>query len=232
MNYVGLDKSLDRNPHVISSMFDNVALHYNFINLIISLGKDRFWRKQTCTEVSGKISDKILDLAAGTGVSTVELAISGAWCIAADSSLNMLTSNNSQQFSRLCVDAARLPFDNNIFDIVIIIFGLRNITNPVTSLCEVLRVTRTGGRLVVCEFSMPEGITFAFLYKKYLFKILPYLVRYISNNPDAYTYLAESIQTWPNKSSLTRHIKNAGWSNVKWRKLTGGTVAIHSATKL
>jgi len=93
------------------------------------------------------------------------------------------------------------------------------------------RVTRPGGRLVVCEFSTPTVPVFSFAYKEYLMQALPRVARAVSSNPEAYVYLAESIRAWPDQPTLARRIEAAGWSQVRWRNLTGGIVALHAAVK-
>mgnify|MGYP002759358262 FL=1 len=110
-------------------------------------------------------------------------------------------------------------------------FGLRNVVDHVAGLREMARVTRSGGRLVVCEFSTPTNGLFATTYKEYLMKALPRIARAVSSNPDAYVYLAESIRAWPDQAELARRIQAAGWKDVAWRNLTGGIVALHAATK-
>lgn len=92
-------------------------------------------------------------------------------------------------------------------------------------------MTRPGGRLVVCEFSTPTNRAFATLYKEYLMKALPRMARAVASNPDAYVYLAESIRAWPDQAGLAQRIADAGWSDVRWRNLTGGIVALHAAVK-
>lgn len=212
-------------------MFDGVARRYDLTNTVLSLGQDRFWRRQTCAALGVGPGDKVLDLAAGTAVSTVELAKSGAWCVAADFSVGMLSAGASRPVPKVGADATRLPFADGVFDAVTISFGLRNVVDHVAGLREMARVTRPGGRLVVCEFSTPTNGAFATLYKEYLMQALPRMATAVSSNPEAYVYLAESIRAWPDQAELARRIGEAGWSQVKWRNLTGGIVALHAATK-
>jgi demethylmenaquinone methyltransferase/2-methoxy-6-polyprenyl-1,4-benzoquinol methylase len=223
--------SLEKNPHEVASMFDAVARRYDLTNTVLSLGQDRFWRRATRSALRTGPGDKVLDLAAGTAVSTVELAASGAWCVAADFSVGMLAAGAGRPVPKVGADATRLPFGDDVFDAVTISFGLRNVVDHGEGLREMARVTRPGGRLVVCEFSTPTNALFATVYKEYLMQALPRIATAVSSNPEAYVYLAESIRAWPDQAQLARRIADAGWSAVRWRNLSGGIVALHAATK-
>ncbi|MDA4110165.1 ubiquinone/menaquinone biosynthesis methyltransferase [Mycobacterium holsaticum DSM 44478] len=223
--------TLEKDPHEVASMFDAVARRYDLTNTVLSLGQDRFWRRATRAALRIGPGDKVLDLAAGTAVSTVELAASGAWCVAADFSVGMLAAGRQRDVPKVAGDATRLPFADGVFDAVTISFGLRNVVNHTAGLREMARVTRPGGRLVVCEFSTPTNRLIATAYKEYLMQALPRIARTVSSNPEAYVYLAESIRAWPDQPALAREIADAGWSSVRWRNLTGGIVALHAATK-
>lgn len=223
--------SLDKDPREVASMFDGVARRYDLTNTVLSLGQDRFWRRATRQALRIGPGDAVLDLAAGTAVSTVELAGSGAWCVAADFSVGMLAAGQARAVPKVAGDATRLPFADEVFDAVTISFGLRNVVDHEAGLREMARVTRPGGRLVVCEFSTPTNGLFATVYKEYLMQALPRIARTVSSNPEAYVYLAESIRAWPDQEQLARRIEAAGWTDVRWRNLTGGIVALHAATK-
>ncbi len=212
-------------------MFDGVARRYDITNTVLSLGQDQYWRRATSKALGVGSGEKVLDLAAGTAVSTVEMARSGAWCVAADFSVGMLGAGAARKVPKVAGDATRLPFADNVFDAVTISFGLRNVAERETALSELARVTRPGGRLVVCEFSTPTNGMFATVYKEYLMKALPRVARAVSSNPEAYVYLAESIRAWPDQADLAHQITRAGWSAVRWRNLTGGIVALHAAYK-
>ncbi|WP_041782490.1 demethylmenaquinone methyltransferase [Mycolicibacterium chubuense] len=223
--------SLEKDPREVASMFDGVARRYDLTNTVLSLGQDRFWRRATREALRIGPGDKVLDLAAGTAVSTVELATSGAWCVAADFSVGMLSAGAGRAVPKVAGDATRLPFADGAFDAVTISFGLRNVVDYAAGLREMARVTRPGGRLVVCEFSTPTNALFATVYKEYLMQALPRMARAVSSNPDAYVYLAESIRAWPNQRELAQRIEDSGWTDARWRNLTGGIVALHAATK-
>jgi demethylmenaquinone methyltransferase / 2-methoxy-6-polyprenyl-1,4-benzoquinol methylase len=223
--------SLEKDPHEVASMFDAVARRYDITNTVMSLGQDRYWRRETRSALRIGPGERVLDLAAGTAVSTVELATSGAWCVAADFSVGMLAAGAGRDVPKVAGDATRLPFADGVFDAVTISFGLRNVVDHVAGLREMARVTRPGGRLVVCEFSTPTNTLFSTVYKEYLMQALPQMARAVSSNPDAYVYLAESIRAWPTQAELAERIRAAGWEAVRWRNLTGGIVALHAAVK-
>lgn len=213
-------------------MFDGVAKRYDLTNTVISGGQDHYWRWATRKALALRPGERVLDLAAGTGVSTLELAKSGAWCVAADFSQGMLAAGRFRKVPMVAGDAMALPFADESFDAVTISYGLRNVSDPDLALREMLRVTKPGGRLVVAEFSTPTFGPFRTVYMEYLMKALPAVAKKVSSNPDAYVYLAESIRAWPTQSQLALRIADAGWSQVKWRNLSGGAVALHRGFKL
>jgi len=223
--------TLDKRPAEVAAMFDAVARRYDLTNTVLSFGQDRRWRRRTRLALALRPGEWVLDVAAGTGVSTAELARSGARAVASDFSLGMLSAGSRRagrrQLPFVAADALRLPFADAVFDAVTISFGLRNVADVPAALAEFARVTRPGGRLVVCEFSTPVLPGFRQLYLNYLMRALPWIARRVSSNPDAYVYLAESIRCWPDQRALAGRLAAAGWSQVGWRNLTGGVVALH-----
>jgi demethylmenaquinone methyltransferase/2-methoxy-6-polyprenyl-1,4-benzoquinol methylase len=223
---------LDKQPHEVAAMFDGVAKRYDVTNTILSFGQDRLWRAATRRALELNPGELVLDLAAGTGVSTEELARSGARPVGVDISLGMLRAGSqSRQVTLLAGDALRLPFRDGTFDAATISFGLRNVHDTVAALAELARVTRPGGRLVVCEFSHPTNGAFRTAYLGYLMRALPEVARRVSSNPEAYVYLAESIRAWPDQAGLAARMSEAGWRSVAWRNLSGGIVALHRAVR-
>jgi demethylmenaquinone methyltransferase/2-methoxy-6-polyprenyl-1,4-benzoquinol methylase len=223
--------TLEKDPHEVASMFDAVARRYDLTNTVLSLGQDRAWRRATRSALRIGPGDTVLDLAAGTAVSTVELAKSQAWCVACDFSVGMLAAGARRAVPKVAGDATKLPFADASFDAVTISFGLRNVVDHVEGLREMARVTKPGGRLVVCEFSTPTVPIFSTVYKEYLMRALPTIARVVSSDAESYEYLAESIRAWPDQAKLAGQIGQAGWTQVRWRNLTGGIVALHAATK-
>jgi demethylmenaquinone methyltransferase / 2-methoxy-6-polyprenyl-1,4-benzoquinol methylase len=227
--------SLDKQPREVAAMFDGVARRYDLTNTVLSLGLDRHWRKRTrqCLELRG--GQRVLDVAAGTGVSTNELIRGGVAAVACDFSLGMLRAGRVTRGRRTVAfvagDATRLPFADNAFDAVTISFGLRNVAEVSTALREMARVVRPGGRLVVCEFSRPTFAPFRVLYLNYLMRMLPWVARRVASNSEAYQYLADSIRAWPPQQELAQIIVDSGWREVRFRNLTGGVVALHVAER-
>ena len=225
--------SLDKRPREVAAMFDDVASRYDLTNDVLSLGQDRRWRKAVLGAVDPRPGERILDLAAGTGTSSLPFAQAGARVVPCDFSQGMLEvgKRNLPQLPFTAGDGTRLPFADASFDAVTISFGLRNLVDPDAGLREMLRVTRPGGRVVVCEFSRPTWAPFRTLYVEYLMRALPPVARTVSSSPDAYVYLAESIRAWPDQAALAGRIAAAGWADVQWRDLSGGIVALHRATR-
>ena len=224
---------MDKNPQEVAAMFDGVARRYDIVNDILSLGQTKAWRGAVNGSIEPKPGMLILDLAAGTGSSTAPLAAVGAIAIPVDFSLGMLKAGRKRHphLPFMAGDALALPFQENSFDLTTISFGLRNVADPNAALIEALRVTAPGGALVICEFSHPTFAPFRALYLKYLMRALPAIAKRTSSNPEAYTYLAESIKAWPDQGALAAQISAAGWGQASWQNLTLGIVAIHRAIK-
>ena len=222
---------LDKKPADVAAMFDDVAKRYDLTNDVLSLGQDRRWRRAVVEAVAARPGERVLDLAAGTGTSSQPFADRGAEVTPCDFSLGMLRVGKQARphLAFTAGDGTRLPFADATFDAVTISFGLRNIVDPDAGLREMLRVTRPGGRLVVCEFSHPTWAPFRTVYIEYLMKALPALARSVSSSPDAYVYLAESIRAWPDQAGLAERVAGAGWTRARWRNLSGGIVALHHA---
>lgn len=223
---------LDKQPADVRRMFDTVARRYDLTNDILSFGQDRRWRKEVLDAVDPAYGDMVLDLAAGTGTSSQPFRDAGATVVPCDFSIGMLQVGK-KQFPHLpftAGDGTKLPFRDATFDAVTISFGLRNIVDPQAGLAELRRVTKPGGRLVVCEFSHPTWAPWRTVYLEYLMKALPAVATAVSSAPDAYVYLAESIRAWPDQRGLADLISAAGWNAPEWRNLSGGVVALHRAT--
>lgn len=222
---------LDKRPRQVAAMFDEVAQKYDRTNSLMSFGQDRRWRRHMVSALSLLPGMKVADIAAGTAVSTQELAATGAWCVAADFSLGMLQAGAKKRHQPMvAADALALPFGDAAFDAVTISFGLRNVEDPSVALKEFARITKPGGQLLVCEFSRPY-LPFRWAYRFHLRTVLPKIASRFSSNPEAYTYLGESISAWPEQKQLAVQMARAGWSEVAWRNMTFGVVALHHAVR-
>jgi len=262
---------LDKQPGDVAAMFDAIAGRYDLLNDVLSGGQVRLWRRAVARITGAGPGQRVLDLAAGTGTSSLTFTAAGADCVACDFSLGMLrvgrartsrglrgaqggtggksrapqprdtTAGNQSgnaggsggvappgQLSFAAGDALRLPFRDEAFDAVTISFGLRNVADPGQALAEMRRVTRAGGRLVVCEFSTITIPPVDMLYRRYLTNVLPAIARLTTRrSPEAYEYLVESITDWPAQPELAGLIETVGWSSVRWRDLCLGAVAVH-----
>lgn len=214
-------------------MFDDVAATYDLTNDLLSFGQDRIWRKAVARQVAAKSGQQILDLAAGTGSSSVAFLAPGVRVVASDFSEGMLAEGRKRhpELEFKFADATNLPFKDSEFDTVTISFGLRNVVDVNKALSEMLRVTKPGGQLVICEFSKVTNPLFKPFYRVYLNFLLPLFSRLASKTPEAYNYLAESIEAWPGQTELLKQIEKAGWKNAAFKNLTFGIVAIHFAKK-
>ncbi|MDQ0615521.1 demethylmenaquinone methyltransferase/2-methoxy-6-polyprenyl-1,4-benzoquinol methylase [Microbacterium sp. W4I4] len=227
---------LGRDPSHVSGMFDQVAAGYDRTNTVMTFGNDALWRAATTRAVAPKRGERILDLAAGTASSSASLAGSGAQVVAADFSPGMLAEGRKRHghlpnITFVEADATALPFGDDEFDAVTMSYGLRNVQQPKKALAELFRVTKPGGRLVINEFSTPPGALFRGLYRFYNAQVLPRVARLAGTNGDAYDYLNESIRDWPDQRTLAIWIREAGWTDVEYRNLTFGIVALHRARK-
>jgi demethylmenaquinone methyltransferase/2-methoxy-6-polyprenyl-1,4-benzoquinol methylase len=227
---------LSKKPAEVAAMFDDVAEGYDRTNAFLSGGNSALWRIVTVRQLAPAPGMRILDLAAGTGTSSVPLARAGAEVVAADFSPGMLAVGRRKHaaltnLSFVEADATALPFDDNSFDAVTISFGLRNVVEPKKALAEMFRVTKPGGRIVITEFSTPPNPLMRLVYRTYLTRVMPVLSIATSTNSAAYTYLADSIEAWPTQQELAKHIHAVGFRKVAYRNLTGGIVALHRGTK-
>ena len=227
---------LRKQPSQVAAMFDEVSTHYDRTNTVLSMGNATLWRLATTRAVGPRAGETILDVAAGTGTSSASLARNGASVVAADFSEGMIEVGRRRQdgnpfITFVQADATALPFEDDTFDAVTISFGLRNIVDPRAALAEFYRVTKPGGRVVVCEFSQPPVAAIRAGYGAYLRYGMPVLARVASSNPAAYEYLMESIEAWPNQPALASWMREAGFERVAWRNLTAGIVALHRGWK-
>lgn len=224
---------MNKIPQQVSGMFDRVAKRYDLVNDVMTFGQHRFWRQILENAVAAQSGEIVLDIAAGTGTSSIGFARAGAKVVACDFSQGMIEQGRKRHpdLEFVVADAHNLPFGNAEFDVVTSSFGFRNMHNPDRALREFLRVTKPGGRLFIMEFSTPPSPLMARLYEIYMKVILPLAGKILTSDQGAYDYLVESILNWPNQQTLAKQISNNGWKNVGWHNLNFGTVTIHRAFK-
>ena len=214
-------------------MFDSVASKYDRANDLLSFGQTKRWRTKARDAVSPKPGQSILDLAAGTGSSSIAFKLDSVRVVASDFSQGMLEEGRKRhpELEFVFADATNLPFKANEFDATTISFGLRNVVDVEKALSEMFRVTKPGGRMVICEFSRVQNRALRPLYEFYLKRLLPVFSRLAGQKPEAYDYLAESILAWPTQKKLAKKILLAGFEKVVYQNLVFGAVAIHRARK-
>lgn len=214
-------------------MFDSVAQKYDRANDLLSFGQTRNWRGKVRKAVDPRAGQAILDLAAGTGSSSIAFVGDGIRVVASDFSQGMLAEGRKRhpELEFVFADATKLPFKAAEFDATTISFGLRNVVDVDKALAEMYRVTKPGGRVVICEFSKVQNALLRPFYEFYLKRILPVFSRLAGQTPEAYDYLADSILDWPNQELLAKKIEAAGFENVNYKNLVFGVVAIHTGFK-
>ncbi len=214
-------------------MFDSVASKYDRANDLLSFGQTHRWRIKVRDAVAPKPGQSVLDLAAGTGSSSIAFNLEGVRVVASDFSQGMLAEGRKRhpELEFVFADATNLPFAANEFDATTISFGLRNVVDVEKALREMFRVTKPGGRVVICEFSRVQNSLLRPLYEFYLRRLLPVFSRMAGQKPEAYDYLAESILAWPSQKKLAKKILAAGFEKVAYKNLVFGVVAIHVARK-
>jgi demethylmenaquinone methyltransferase / 2-methoxy-6-polyprenyl-1,4-benzoquinol methylase len=224
---------LSKRQEDVAAMFDDVAHSYDLTNDLISFGQHRLWRRATTRTVAALPGELVLDLAAGTGTSTEPFCRAGAHAVACDLSFGMVRVGKSRvpDLSAVVGDAMDLPFADESFDAVAISYGLRNVPDVDHVMAEMLRVTRPGGRVVICEVSTPRSRVLRAGHAVYLQSVLPLIDAAINGRDRAYRYLGRSILAWPDPENLASRLAAVGWSDVGYRRLSGGIASIHRAVR-
>ena len=234
-------KSKDKS-NLVKKIFENVSGRYDLMNDFMSLGIHRVWKKSMLDWLAPRRGQSLIDVAGGTGdiaFNFIKRAKTGANATILDLTESMMIEGKKKtidlpeesQINWVCGDAMRMPFSDSTFDVYTISFGIRNVTNISKTLSEAYRVLKPGGRLMILEFSSVNNDLISWIYDKYSFNIIPKLGEFVSNDRESYQYLVESIRKFPNQEKFSEMIINEGFKKVKYRDLTFGIAALHSAWK-
>lgn len=236
-----MSNALQKDRESVSSMFNNIASKYDLLNHLLSFGIDKIWRRKLLKFVKAGNPEKVLDLACGTGDMTIAIYKSGFEVIGIDIAEKMLEiakgksnrirSGSTPPPAYILASADSIPFSDNSFDSVTITFGIRNFENRISSLQEIMRVLKNGGYLSILEFAMPKNRLWHGLFNFYFLNILPFVGKLISKDIKAYTYLPVSVKSFPQYGDLCNEIKNEGFTEVKFKSLTGGVAVLYTARK-
>ncbi|REK13065.1 MAG: bifunctional demethylmenaquinone methyltransferase/2-methoxy-6-polyprenyl-1,4-benzoquinol methylase UbiE [Planctomycetota bacterium] len=232
--------AVDKSDARVKRMFAEIAARYDRMNHVLSLGTDYYWRWRTVRKVPPQGSEPILDLCTGTGdlaLAYARATTNGTPVVGADFCHPMLVigrkkADGQDRVTFVEADAQSLPFADNLFQIVSVAFGLRNVADTDRGLREMLRVCRPGGRVVVLEFSLPRWQPFRFCYGFYFRHVLPRIGQWLARNrQDAYQYLPDSVGEFPAGEALAERMRAAGASDVRYYPLTLGVATLYVGTK-
>jgi len=224
----------------VRQMFDSIAPRYDFLNHFLSLGIDRLWRRRAIKIIKRHKHSKILDIATGTGdMAILASKLKPDLIAGVDISSEMINFQRKKLAKRKLenlikprvADGEELPFDTDTFDVVMTAFGVRNFENLEKGLIEMHRVLNANGMAVILEFSSPQKSPFKQLYNFYFTKILPRVGKIVSKDMKAYTYLPDSVSTFPSGNDFSKLLENAGFKNTKCVSLSFGIASIYTGEK-
>ena len=228
-------------PDRVRGIFARIASRYDLFNMLSSFGLDRLWRRRVARMSGAGANDDVLDIAAGTGDLALTVAhLQQPKTIVASDFVPEMLEVAERKFERYdgptklsiaVADAQALPFAEDAFNVATVAFGVRNFPDRAANFREVHRVLRPGGRYLVLEFSRPPSAIFRVLYHFYLRTVIPALGGLLTGDKPSFDYLNESILAFPRQEVLAEEMRSAGFSDVRWRNLTFGVVAVHVATK-
>jgi demethylmenaquinone methyltransferase / 2-methoxy-6-polyprenyl-1,4-benzoquinol methylase len=227
---------------VVESMFDSIAWRYDFLNHFLSFSIDRLWRKRAIRVISRSHKNPaIIDVATGTGdLAIAAMKLNPSKITGIDISKNMLEIGRekiknkglSSKIEMIQADSENIPFDDNVYDVAMVAFGVRNFSDPLKGLSEMRRVIRNNGMIMVLEFSKPSGFPFRTVYNFYFRNILPFFGKLFSKDKAAYEYLPDSVMKFPDNEAFLNLLSKAGFSGVRQIKLTGGVASIYTGIKM
>jgi demethylmenaquinone methyltransferase / 2-methoxy-6-polyprenyl-1,4-benzoquinol methylase len=225
----------------VESMFDSIAWRYDFLNHFLSFGTDILWRRKAIRIIGKNITPSlILDVATGTGdLAIAALKLNPEKITGIDISEKMLEIGRkkiagkglSGKIELMKGDSEKIQYPDNYFDTAMVAFGVRNFSNPLAGLKEMQRVLRSGGMIMVLEFSKPVSFPFRQVYNFYFLNILPFFGRLFSKDKDAYSYLPESVMKFPDNEHFLALLSEAGFTSVVQKKLSGGIASIYTGIK-
>lgn len=223
----------DERTRLIRRVFTSVAPRYDLMNDLMSMGIHRLWKRRLAREAAALPGQLVMDLAGGTGDVAALMASSGAQVMVCDPSLAMMSQGRAHKPSSLkwlAGTGERIPLADNTVDTVTIAFGIRNVTSLEGALKEALRVLKPGGRFLCLEFSRPWAPIKPF-YDLFSFTVIPRLGAWVARDPEAYTYLVESIRRFPDQQEMKRIMEQAGFAAVSYRDLSFGIACLHRGIK-
>ena len=226
---------------MVESMFNSIAWRYDFLNHFLSFGTDRMWRRRAIRIISRHYQNpEILDVATGTGdLAITAMEINPLKIIGIDISQNMLEIGKEKirkkgfqgKIELIHGDSENIPFGDDLFDVAMAAFGVRNFADPLKGLIEMKRVIRKSGMILVLEFSKPSGFLFRTIYNFYFRNILPFVGKLFSKDKAAYSYLPDSVYKFPDNEAFLQLLTEAGFSDTRQVKLTGGVASIYTGLK-
>ncbi len=238
--YQTVDK--DAKADMVGQVFHSVAQRYDVMNDLMSFGVHRVWKHFTIEQSAVRPGQHVLDLAGGTGDLAQKFSKrvgSHGRVVLADINESMLRVGRERSVNRGVVgnidyalaNAEELPFESDSFDCITIAFGLRNVTDKQRALESMYRVLKSGGRLLILEFSKPVLPLLSKAYDAYSFTALPFMGKIVANDAESYRYLAESIRMHPDQETLKSMMDTAGYFKTSYHNMTGGVVALHKGFK-
>lgn len=249
-------RRLKKDTGTISAMFNGIAHSYDMLNHIFSLNIDKYWRRQMVEFLKSSMDveqPKVLDIACGTGDSSIALYKAGMNVSGMDIAQKMLdiavekNAHLKRKAARydakhpeaplpplpdyIFASAEKLPFETGKFDAVTISFGIRNFNRRSSCLSEIYRVMKPGGVLAILEFAKPQNPVIRFFYNLYFNNVLPFVGKLVSKDKDAYKYLSTSVEAFPKFDAFAQELKDAGFREVKFRKMTFGICVLYTGIK-